>query len=215
MQQFPNSQKLNPWFSMWTRPRATIQQIIDTNPKHLVLVLAAISGFSNTLGRASFKSLGDHLSVPSIFLVAAFFGPIAGIIGLYLWGFLLRWTGKKLGGTGSAINIRAAIAWATVPLIWALFLWIPELAIFGKELFTSATPHLDTSPMLILLLIGFGLIEMIIAIWSMVVFVKSLAQVQGFTAWRALGNAILAFLVLLGIILIPILIIVAVIFLLF
>ena len=28
---------LNPWLSMWTRPRRTMRQILDTNPTDLVL----------------------------------------------------------------------------------------------------------------------------------------------------------------------------------
>ena len=40
-----NKQTLNPWISMWTKPRSTIQQIVNENPTYLVLVLAAIVGF--------------------------------------------------------------------------------------------------------------------------------------------------------------------------
>ncbi len=104
-------------------------------------------------------------------------------------------------------QVRAAIAWSSVPLIWALPLWIPELALFGQDLFTKATPRLDANPLLAVALIGFGLVELIIGIWAIVVFLKCLGQVQGFSAWRALGNALLAFLIVFTVILIPILLI--------
>jgi len=189
-------QQLNPWFSMWTKPRATIQQIIDSNPQHLVLLLAAVSGFAELLNQASVKSLGDRLEWPYIVIAAAVLGPITGIISLYLGGALLRWVGSWLGGEASAQQIRAAIAWASVLTIWSLLLWLPELALFGQDLFTTATPRIDANPLLAVALLGFSVVEIILGVWALVVLLKCLGQVQGFSAWKALGNLVLAFLVI-------------------
>ncbi len=189
-------QQFNPWFSMWTQPRATMQQIIDNNPQRLVLLLAAVSGFAEALNRASMKNLGDKLEWPYIVIAAAVLGPIAGIIGLYLGGALIRWVGSWLGGEASAQQIRAAIAWASVLTIWGLLLWLPELVLFGQDLFTTATPRIDANPLLVVALLGFSVVEIILGVWALVVFLKCLGQVQGFSAWKALGNLVLAFLVI-------------------
>lgn len=191
-----HQQQLNPWFSMWTKPRATIQQIIDNNPQHLVLLLAAIAGFGEVLNRASFKSLGDRFELPYIFIIAAALGPFLGIIGLYIGSFLFRWVGSWLGGEASTQEIRAAIAWAGVLSIWSLLLWVPELALFGQELFTTATPRIDASPLLAVTLLGFSIAEIILGLWALVVLLKCLAQVQGYSAWKALGNLVLSALVI-------------------
>ena len=196
-------QLLNPWVSMWTKPRATIQQIVDTNPQRLVLLLAAAAGFGQALDRASINSIGDRVDWPVIFIVAAVGGPIAGLIGLYIGGALIHWTGTWIGGKTSAENIRAAIAWSSVPMLWALLLWIPELALFGQELFTAETPVIDADTTLNSAFLAFGAVEVTIGIWTLIVYLKCLGQVQGFSAWKALGNSILAGLV----IIVPILII--------
>lgn len=187
---------LNPWLSMWTQPRATIQQIIDTNPERLVLLLAALSGCSQALDRASMQNMGDNMAWPTICLIAATLGAVTGIIGLYIGGALIRWTGSWLGGQATSQSVRAALAWASVPVIWALLLWIPELAIFGQEMFTSETPVLAQSPSKALVLMGFGLVQIVIGIWAIVVMLKCIGQVQGFSAWKALGNLVLAALLL-------------------
>jgi len=186
---------MNPWFSMWTRPRSTMQQIIDTNPERLVLLVAALSGISEALDRASMKNLGDRMDLSVILMIAAIGGPLGGIVGMYIAGALLRWTGKWIGGTASPINIRAAVAWSSVPVIWSLLLWVPEIGLFGKELFTRETPIIDSSQNLLYLLLGFGAIEVVIGVWALVIFLKCLGQVQGFSAWKALGNTLLAALV--------------------
>ncbi len=192
-----NNQILNPWVSMWTKPRATIQQIVDTDPERLVLVLAAIAGFSQALARANI-SMGDTFEWPTIFpifLILAIAGPISGLIVLYVGSALIRWTGNWMGGNASSQNIRAAIAWSSVPIIWALILWIPALVLFGQELFTTETPIIDATPSLTFIFVGFGAIEITVEIWAIVVFLKCLGQVQGFSAWKALGNVFLAGLV--------------------
>lgn len=190
-----NYQTLNPWVSIWTKPRETIQQIVDTNPKYLVLALAAAVGFSQMLDNAVMDNLGDTLEWPIIFITAAIGGSIVGLIGLYIGGALIRWTGTWIGGTSSQENIRAAMAWSTVPVVCALVLWVPEIALFGQELFTTETPTLDAKPESALVLLLFGLIEITAGIWSIVLSLQCLGQVQGFSAWKALGNLLLAGLV--------------------
>jgi hypothetical protein len=181
----------NPWFSIWTRPRATIRRIVDEDPERAVLVLAGMGGFAQMLNRASSRSLGDDLPVSGIFLVAAIAGPVVGIASLYVAGWLLKLAGDGIGGRGSVVDIRAALAWSNVPIIWALILVALELALLGEELFTTATPRLDESPMLVLGFLGLALIELIIGIWALVIFLKCLGEVQGFSAWKALGSVLI------------------------
>jgi hypothetical protein len=203
--QDPYQGKPNPWFSIWTQPRAAIQQIVETDPQRLVLLLAALGGLSTVLDRASMRSLGDKLDWPVLLLLAAVVGPVAGIVTLYIGGALLRWTGSWIGGHGSAQHIRAAMAWSTVPEIWGLLLWIPALAVFGQELFTSKMPSVEANPSLNIVLLGFAAISLLIGIWQFVVFLKCLGQVQGFSAWKALGNSVMASMV----VLLPIVIVIA------
>jgi hypothetical protein len=190
-----STQVMNPWVSIWTKPRATIQQIIDTNPKHLVLLLATIGGFSTALDRASTRSLGDKLDWTMILLIVAIVGPIAGIITLYIGSALLRWTGKWIGGNASSQSIRAAIAWSTVPEILALVLWIPALALFGPEMFTSEIPSIQENPALNIAFLSIAAVGITVGIWQFVIYLKCLGQVQGFSAWKALGNSFMALMV--------------------
>lgn len=182
----------NPWFSMWLRPRETIQSIVSRDPTHLVLLLAMLSGISQALGKASTKNLGDSMALPAIFVVVAVAGSIGGIVGLYVFSYLLKISGTWLGGHSSLVDIRAAAAWSSVPIIWAMLLWVPELLIFGKDLFTADMASVEARPVVFFAFMG---VEVVIGIWSWVTFCKALGQMQGFSAWRALGSAVLAILI--------------------
>lgn len=123
----PADHALNPWVSIWTKPRATIQQIVDTDPKRLVIVLACLGGFAHFLDRASQKAMGDNLDWHIIFIIAALAGPVLGVISLYLFSALLQWTGGWIGGHATFRDLQADFAWSTVPKIWASYSGYPRL----------------------------------------------------------------------------------------
>jgi Yip1 domain. len=183
---------LNPFLHIWIKPRQVIRQILNSNSKKYVILLAMIGGFAKSLDQASTRGAGDTLGYPCIFLGALIGGTIGGIIGLYILSWLIKWTGKAVGGKGSFEEIKTAIAWSNVPVMWALILWIPEIILFGQELFTSTTPIIDSNLSLTIALISFGLIEVIIGVWTFVISLKCIAEAQKFSAWKALGNVILS-----------------------
>lgn len=184
-------QTLNPWLSIWTRPRATIRQQVERDPEAWVLALVAVAGVGHLLSDASARSYGDRMDLPTLLVMALLVGPLFGILGAYVGGWLLRWSGRLLGGSARPAEIRAAIAWSGVPYVAAMLLWIPELLLFGEELFTEATPRLDAAPELQGLLLVFVAVELTAALWAFVAFLKCLGEVQGFSAWRALLNLLL------------------------
>lgn len=192
----PIEESLNPWFSIWTKPRATIRQIMATDPERNVFLLVALAGITQVLDKASTRCLGDELHYSAIIAIAVLMGPISGIIGVLISSELLRWTGKWIGGKGTRDTIRSAIAWASIPIIFRLLLWVAEIAIFRQEVFTSEMPISDSSYTLLVFLMVFGLLEIIIAIWTIIIFLKCLGEVQSFSAWKALWNSILSGLVI-------------------
>ena len=192
---------------MWTKPRDTIQQLIDSDdPKKMVLFLAAITGISNILRSAAGNNIGDQQPLVGIIAGALIVGPIAGVIGLYISGMLLSWTGKWIGGRASAEYVRTAIAWAHIPIIWTVIFWIPEILIFGPESFGKPDENsLATTAPYAFYAVGFGIIKMTASVWAFILLLKGLGQVQGFSAWKALWNLIIPGLIFL----IPIILIVA------
>ena len=159
-----------------------------------MVLLAAVGGIVEALTNASSDSKGDHMSLQAILLTALIGGPLMGIIGLWLGGALLRWTGGWIGGQADSRRIRTALAWANVPLLWSLILWGPALLLFGAELFTTATPIIEASSMFAGLYLVFSFGIGIFSLWAFVVLFHALGEVQGFSAWRALLNTILAIL---------------------
>ena len=190
-------QTVSPWLAIWTKPRETIRRIVDDDPSHQVVLLAVLAGIGQALDRAASRSTGDTLSLPVILAICAVAGPLGGLVSLYISGALLHWTGRKFfGGQASSEEVRAAVAWSLVPRIFSSALWIPELALFGTEMFTSATPRIDSNLLLAVLLLGVAGIKAILLIWYVVVFFKCVGEVHRFSAWKALASLSMSALIL-------------------
>ncbi|MBX7245594.1 MAG: YIP1 family protein [Candidatus Sumerlaeaceae bacterium] len=183
----------SPFRTIWTSPRETIRRIVANDPEFYVIFLTCLVGIQGSLDRASARSLGDKWPVPFIIGLACTAGPVGSLLSLWLFSHLIRWTGRWLGGTAIREHIRTAIAWGYVPVVFSLPLWIPELALFGSELFTEETPRLDSQPELLISFLAFCAVEVVLGLWALVLFCNTIAEVQGFrSAWAGLGNFCLA-----------------------
>jgi len=197
---------LNPLFSMWCYPRATIRQILntpsDTSSDMILWTLAALGGIGSVIDKAAIKSTGEH-SWLFVVVAALIGGPAFGIIHLYISSALIHWTGKWINGKASFDEIKIANAWSNIPLIWALILTAVEIYLFGNEMFAQNTPIIDSSMFLTIAFVICGILDLIIGIWAYIILIKSIAEAQQFSAWAAIGNLLLYGVVLL----VPILII--------
>lgn len=187
---------LNPWLYIWIRPRETIRQIIDAHPSYMVIPLGIMTGFTQAIDRMMGRNYGDDIPWYMLILMAIFLGGIGGIANLYIGGAILRWVGSKLGGVANSEEVRAAIAWSSVPQIIILGLLLIFILIFREESFTSQTPRMDAlaeqnlavALLFILSAIPFLALIAIMGIWNLLLLSKTLGEVHGFSAWRGLAT---------------------------
>jgi len=190
-----------PWLTIWTRPRQTISRIAAETPTRMVLPLAALAGIADALAqnRNNSGDLTGALSGIEIMIGALVAGPIVGIIVLYGFAALTWLTGRWIGGEGSPVTIRAAFAWASIPKITAMLVMLGPIVLYGPKILTRDIGLDDAGVQSWSDLVILGIFLVIIValrIWSFVVYLHCLGQVQGFSAWKALGNSLLAMLVL-------------------
>ena len=201
--------ELNPWISTWTKPRATIRQIVDTNPTYLVLPLAMLAGVAQFLQRLTSPIAANAIPFVAILIAAAVIGPLGGIIGLYLVSALLRWTGSWLGGVATSQEVRAAYAWGQIPRICSLAILIPALFWFNRTITTGDFDDVGSTTVFQVAL-ALSLLATVLGIWQAVLMVKCLAEVHRFSAWRSIGAYLLSGLIVFGVVIVPMIMLIAV-----
>ncbi|MBI3616194.1 MAG: YIP1 family protein [Candidatus Omnitrophica bacterium] len=180
---------MNPWISIWLKPRQTIRQIVDSNPRRFVRLLAIGGGIASMLMGSLPIILEAKVLFPVVVLLALVFGTLFGISGLYLFGWLYRWVGSWLGGQATLIETRAVVAWAQVPTVWVFGLWLALLLACGRDLWIKQKEAAPLSALFVGILI---LAYILAAVCRFVVTFKGLAEVHRFSDWKGLGTVFIS-----------------------
>jgi hypothetical protein len=125
----------------------------------------------------------DRFPFPFAAAMALVVGPLLNFTLVFVAALLTTWTGRALGGRGTAVELRAALAWAQAPLLLFLVLWVPR----------AFAPGRWSSPL--------DLLELALLLWSEVVAVVLVAEVHGFSIPRAILAVFLAWAIKLALIL--------------
>jgi hypothetical protein len=190
---------LNPWISIWTKPRDTMKEVFQSSPKG-VFLLFLVGAFVQVLDRAAQRHSGDSMNSLTGLIITCIISTLIGAATYYyLVPVMLRWVGSLVGGRGTTERVRYSLAYSYIPIAYSLIIvWLPSLLLFGIENFTTNTPVVDSSTTLTLLFFLLGIIDLIIGIWAIIIFLKCLGEAHQFSAWKALLTTILSVLIFIG-----------------
>lgn len=186
----------NPWLSIWTKPRATIAWIVQENPNRSLWLLAAIYGFCSLLNLFQSMALGNSLGIIGILILAIIIAPFYGYISFSIWSWFVFWTGKWFKGQGTFKSVRASYAWSCVPIIVNIPLWLLMVILFGHQLFTNFPDSQNLPSSQIFTLFAILIVKVILAVWSLVIFLNALAEVQKYSIGRSIFNVVVAAVIL-------------------
>jgi hypothetical protein len=187
------------WLTILVRPRATIRQIIDSGRTTAVLPLAICFGITSTLAGAFERYLEKGASASRTEVEILVGGPLAGIALLYFLGFLIRLTGRWIGGRGSQKDLRTAMAWSSIPFVPTLVFQFLAFAIFNVDLGVSSGTKGLTRPQAFVQL-GLALVQLIGLSWSCFLWVKCVAEAHRFSWVKALAAGFLGYLTTVGVV---------------
>lgn len=185
----------NPWLSIWVQPRETIREIIDTNPKYQFGILCALYGFPMAMGFAQNLSLCTSFPTWSIVIAALVICTFLGYFGICITTWLLYVTGKWIKGIGTFQTIRTAVAWSNVPNAVTSITWFILLGFFGGQIFCKGFSEMAFVGYQAGVVFLIFLIQSIVSIWGFIILLKTVGEAQGFSAWKALLNVVIPFVI--------------------
>jgi len=180
--------KINPWITMWTQPQKTIRAVVNINPKMGFFFLASIWSLQFFFLFEIYYALKFPIHWALNILIAIIISPIVGSICFYFIGWLLYVIGKLMKGKAVQSHTRCAFAWSRLPLIIDLLMWF-SISVFIAELI-FARQKIDIS------FIFINLIAFITSIWSFILLVGAIKEVQKFSLIKALFNVIVVYFIL-------------------
>ncbi len=169
---------------IWINPRPIFKYINHFKYQKHLTVLLILAGITNAFDRADVSNVGRYDSIIVTIVAPVLGGALFGWISFYIYSSLIRFTGKWINGKADTDSILRVLAYATIPSIAGLILVIPKL-LFGESNLVES-----------ILTYGFSTVESILGIWTLVLSVIGISEVQQFSIGRAVLNLILACLVI-------------------
>ncbi|NGX39968.1 MAG: hypothetical protein KR126chlam1_01308 [Chlamydiae bacterium] len=184
---------VNPWLKIWVNPRETIQKIVEYNPKHRFVILSFLYGLPMVLHIAQGLSLTETLSILGIVIAALVVATFAGMLGIVVASALITWTGKWIGGKAGFQHVRSAVAWSNVPNIFSIVIWAFLICTFHDRIFLDTFNEQAFAGRELAIVSTALFLQGVLAVWSFVILVKGIGQVQGFSAWKGVLNVLIPF----------------------
>lgn len=189
---------------IWTSPRIVFKYINDNQYDKYVTVLLIFSGISRAFDRASMRNMGDDLSLWGIIGICVVFGGLLGWFSYYLYAAMVSWTGKWLNGQGNTTSILRILSFAMLPSIIALILLVPQIGVYGVEIFKEEGDITSAGLLSNIFVYGSIFLEFVLGVWTIVLSVVGVSEVQKLPIGKTILNLLLPVIV----IVIPILILV-------
>ncbi|MEN7343087.1 MAG: Yip1 family protein [Pseudomonadota bacterium] len=189
------TRQFRPLRSIWLQPGETISRIAHENPGYLLFVLPIVAGFWLFPADVLFDDFTET-SYGLLLQSLLSFSPLFELIAVFIGAWLVRLTGRWLGGKGDIESLQVVFAWSNVPVcVMAVLstLCIALLMLVGIE--PDETPSWgENERFLVIGLVLVG-VQVALSVWSLVIFFYGIAAVQGFSLARAVANGVLAWLI--------------------
>jgi hypothetical protein len=179
----------NPWLWMLVEPTETIRQIVDFDPQHYVLLLSCLYGI-NAMLIGTIQNPYLHLNYAVLLPVVLVGGPLLGLLSVSLVSWAVRMAAPHSGGHASEHETQAAFAWSLLPEIYILPLTLAAAIAVSPD---AGSPQANSTTGLIVV----TLISSIASrLWSFVLWLNTLAEVNQFSRWSAFTTLVTAGLIL-------------------
>jgi len=180
---------------IWTSPRKVFKFINDNHYDKYVNSLLFFAGISRAFNRASLKDMGDKMSLLTILGLCIILGGLLGWISYYIYAALLSWTGKWIKGQGDTKSILRIISYDLTPAIIALIFLIPQIGIYGNEMFKSDGDIISAGLTANIFVYGSMILEFILSIWTIIFCIVGISEVQKLSIGKSILNLLLPLLI--------------------
>lgn len=178
---------------IWLEPRKVFRFLNQYKHDKYLILLLVLFGIQKALEKLS-SSVNDGQSAILIIFISVFFGAIFGWIGQYIYAVFIRIAGNSLGGKADTRSILRVLAYSSIPVIFSLFCFVAKFVLLGNDIFLSDGSHLGK--VAVFLNYSFIILEVILAVWSFVLCVVGIAEIQEFSLLKSLANLLLPFFII-------------------
>jgi hypothetical protein len=180
------TEPIRPLYDVWLRPRRVFRELASQPIGALDYLLGAAQGIVGWLALSRAQNAGVTSSIAEIFGKALLIGSVAGVASLFLMSAIYARLGSRAGKKLARNQVIHVLAYGGVPMVASLVVWVFTALLTGEATFEQAARP-DVEDFVVLLLRAQFFAYVLLTIWSVVIQVMGLSEIQGLTTRRAFG----------------------------
>jgi len=178
------TEPIRPVKDVWLRPRRVFRELASQSVGIVDYALAAAQGVVNCLAFYRTQGAGAHSDVAEILGKSFLFGPVTGLVSLFLLAAIYRRLTTRAGGPPMRNQVVHVLAYGGVPVAASLALWVLTALLAGEATFID-TPSADAEWFVALLLRAQFIAYVLLLLWSIVLQVMGFSEILGLTMRKA------------------------------
>ena len=149
-------------------------------------LLAAAQGVGNVLAFYRTAGAGTHSNSEHVLGFPFLYGAVSGVAGLFVLAVIYVRLGVRTGGKATTNQVVHVLAYGGIPMVASLAMWVLMALLAGESNF-AATAHADDEGFAALLLYLQFAVHLLLLVWSVVLQVMGLSEIQGLAVRKAFG----------------------------
>jgi Yip1 domain len=177
------TEQIRPIKDVWLRPRRVFRELAARPIGATDYLLAAAQGIATSIMyRTQLSPPGATAAeiVGSSFL----FGPLGGIVSLYLFALIYGRLGARAGGKSTRNQVFHVLAYGGIPVAASLVLWIFTALLVGEAAIV-AKPAVEVDGFVAFVLRALFVAYMLLLLWSIVLQVMGFSETMGLATRKA------------------------------
>jgi hypothetical protein len=147
-------------------------------------ILAAAQGMATSVMVYRTQLSGTGTTAGQLLGSALIFGPLGGVVSMYLFAAIYGRLGKRVAGQSARNQVFHVLAYGGIPVAASLILWIFTALLVGDAAIVN-TPGVEVDGFVAFVLRVQFTAYMLLALWSIVLQVMGFSETLGLTTRRA------------------------------
>ncbi len=180
------TEPIRPLKDVWLRPRRVFRELATRPIGAADYLLAATQGVASSIMVYRTQLAGSNVSTAEILGSSFIFGPLAGVVSMYLFAAIYGRLGTRAGGKSTRNQVFHVLAYGGVPVAASLLLWMFTALLVGEAAVVER-PGVEIDSFVAFVLRVQLASYLLLWLWTIVLQVMGFSEILGLTTRKAFG----------------------------
>jgi hypothetical protein len=181
-----STEPIHPLKDVWLRPRRVFRELAARPIGAADYLLAATQGVATSIMVSRTQSAGSNVGTAEILGSALIFGPLAGVVSMYLFAAIYARLGTRAGGKSTRRQVFHVLAYGGIPVAASLILWMFTALLVGEAAVVER-PGVEIDGFVAFVLRVQFASYVLLLLWSFVLQVMGFSEILGLATRKAFG----------------------------